>query len=935
MTSIERNRRPSERGFSLVEMVIASAIFAIAAAVTFILYTAAQKSFKAGQNFTDQQQNTRAAFDRVLSDLRNAGYNYNPDGSKTRIDEQIEAAFDNAIVLRADLDYEDATLKDAPESSIKGVFNAVSTGNDEIVAYVLGKPGWTGGNTMTFTADIDNPTRTTITYLGNNISVGPRDSVAENVRMGNVALVQNSPPYTLYRVILDNDLTNYSSGANPTAAAFFTRQPVADNIKSMTFKYYDDGGNQIGTFTPADSSDDIGGSDANAPLRSQIRRITVDLVGMTANPDLHYLDPAEASTSSTAHYRKFELSSNVTPENMGRSGMQDSDNSPPGQVTPAPTLCGGHCQGVLVNFVGRPASELVSSYNIGYGSTSGATPHVVNAPYPHFDNGVPSYTTHGFIRDAARLTQGSTWYFKVQAKDSSGNVGTFSGSTSSGALADTTVPAAPASGWATQKGSSTHPPLDAQVEVHFDPVTTNTSGPTGCTDADAPMIRDLKGYKVWRGPTAGFTPGVTPYVTPYIDDTVLTAGNIQFTDSNVAQCQTYYYKLAATDLCGNSGGYSPAIAGSSDTTIEPMAPTTITASRTSQNEVTITWPAVVQDVQSRTIQAASYEIVYAQGTTSSNPSMLTYTAVPGSPVVGSTLTLVHNLSPSDKSYLQIQDNVYFYKVRAADACPNFSAYSPPAAMQCTFNGTPSMSPSSGTTVAGSVPLSLTVSGGGDIYIRARIHIPNPQGGADLYDQTATAYPFNFPDWNAAAVSPGTYTVYIEVENSNGCVNYRTQTLIVNSTLACQISPANPNLSPTTGTIGGVKKSDLSWDVINNAAKDLFIDRIDVSWTNTLGFDPLVQSFEYPTGITPPSYTWTTPPASPATTNTFSVPLFFDRFSDSGSPVNVKLNFTNSLVNSSGNSGETITIRFNFHDSSGTTGSCTFQVIAKDLAVSTI
>src|SRR5262245_545053 len=288
MASAVRSTQSAERGFSLIELVIASAIYPIAAAVAFILYSAAKRSFKAGQTFTDQQQNTRAAFDRVLSDLRNAGYNSNPDGSKSRNDEQIEAAFDNAIVLRADLDYEDSTLKDAPESSITGVFNTVSTGNDEIVAYVLGKPGWTGGSTMTFTADVDNPTRTTITYLGNNISVGPRDNVVENVRMGNVALVEDSPPYTLYRVTLNNDLTPYSSGANPTAAAFFTKQPVADNIKSMTFKYYDDGGNQIGTFTPTDSTDDIGGGDANAPLRSRIRRITVDLVGMTPNPDLSY-----------------------------------------------------------------------------------------------------------------------------------------------------------------------------------------------------------------------------------------------------------------------------------------------------------------------------------------------------------------------------------------------------------------------------------------------------------------------------------------------------------------------------------------------------------------------------------------------------------------------------------------------------------------------
>ena len=135
-----RSQYLQERGFTLVEMIIASAIFAIAAAVAFILYGAAQRSYKAGQNFTDQQQNTRAAFDRVLSDLRNAGYNYNPDGSKSRGDEQIEAAYDTAIVLRADLDFEDPALSLAPEGSIKGVYNVVSTGNDEVVAYVLASP---------------------------------------------------------------------------------------------------------------------------------------------------------------------------------------------------------------------------------------------------------------------------------------------------------------------------------------------------------------------------------------------------------------------------------------------------------------------------------------------------------------------------------------------------------------------------------------------------------------------------------------------------------------------------------------------------------------------------------------------------------------------------------------------------------------------------
>ena len=37
-----KSERNSERGFTLIEMMVASAIFAIAAAVAFILYSAAQ-----------------------------------------------------------------------------------------------------------------------------------------------------------------------------------------------------------------------------------------------------------------------------------------------------------------------------------------------------------------------------------------------------------------------------------------------------------------------------------------------------------------------------------------------------------------------------------------------------------------------------------------------------------------------------------------------------------------------------------------------------------------------------------------------------------------------------------------------------------------------------------------------------------------------------
>ena len=109
MTRLLDSRRNESGGFSLIDMLVPSAVFAIAAAVAFILFTAAQKSYKHGENMTDQQQTTRVAFDRLISDLRLAGFNYNPDGDTTRDAEQIEGAWDTAVTIRGDFDFEDPT----------------------------------------------------------------------------------------------------------------------------------------------------------------------------------------------------------------------------------------------------------------------------------------------------------------------------------------------------------------------------------------------------------------------------------------------------------------------------------------------------------------------------------------------------------------------------------------------------------------------------------------------------------------------------------------------------------------------------------------------------------------------------------------------------------------------------------------------------------
>jgi prepilin-type N-terminal cleavage/methylation domain-containing protein len=115
-----------EAGFSLAEMLVASAIFAIVAAVAFIFFSGAQRSYKSGGNSVEQQQATRVAFDRMLGDLRLAGFNTNPDGDASRVDEQVEGAWDTAVTIRGDFDFENPVLRATPEVALAGaVYNVV------------------------------------------------------------------------------------------------------------------------------------------------------------------------------------------------------------------------------------------------------------------------------------------------------------------------------------------------------------------------------------------------------------------------------------------------------------------------------------------------------------------------------------------------------------------------------------------------------------------------------------------------------------------------------------------------------------------------------------------------------------------------------------------------------------------------------------------
>ena len=303
-----RPPRGAQRGLSLAEVLVAMAILCLTLMLAMGLYDGARRSFKRGENLIDQQQQVRIAYDMITHDLRMAGFNHNPDGSKTRPDEAIEGAFDTAVVLRADFDGDRVSDAVTPEQDLEGgLFSTVSTGNDEIVAYFLAKPDGTSSDVLSFEADVAEQ---------------PRDGSVETVNILSAALTADDPPYTLYKVTLDDS-------GRPNAPI-----PLADNIRSMSFRYFNRRGDQVNAgFDLNDASDDIGGSDADdldcqgiaascKMVRASIRRIEFRLEGITRDPDPDWIDADDIYAATRAH-RKFSLGGDIAPRNLGLRGMPD------------------------------------------------------------------------------------------------------------------------------------------------------------------------------------------------------------------------------------------------------------------------------------------------------------------------------------------------------------------------------------------------------------------------------------------------------------------------------------------------------------------------------------------------------------------------------------------------------------------------------------
>jgi prepilin-type N-terminal cleavage/methylation domain-containing protein len=71
-------RHHGQRGFTLVELLIATAILGLVMAGLLSLLTASQRAYSRGSNTIDAQQNARVALERLSKEIREAGYHPRP-----------------------------------------------------------------------------------------------------------------------------------------------------------------------------------------------------------------------------------------------------------------------------------------------------------------------------------------------------------------------------------------------------------------------------------------------------------------------------------------------------------------------------------------------------------------------------------------------------------------------------------------------------------------------------------------------------------------------------------------------------------------------------------------------------------------------------------------------------------------------------------------
>jgi prepilin-type N-terminal cleavage/methylation domain-containing protein len=575
--STVRNHR--QRGFTMAEILVTTAIFAVIMIAALTVYDRSNKVFKQSTEAADLQQSTRIGFEKLVSDLRMAGFDYSRGGAPTgdgeapQPDEQIEYAGTNSVVFRANFNYNTSSangngLEPTYEPvNIKGgkIFPYVTTSNDEIIAYVL-RSNDSSANTgsISFYVDDYQPRAAFPSTITPAPAGGSPSHPEEQVTIGGIDTTNDHPPYTLYRVTLADIKAN-----TPRLGT-----PVAENIRSLNFNYYTDfagatplkaaNGDPLtqGAIGGAGQYDpDHLGTTANFADRAQralIASIRVNLVGMNANPDGKYTIPTETITS-IKNYRQYALESLIVPRNLGLTGFPEPAYNPPAPPTIV-GMCVGHCGAPVIYWQPPASAGDVTKYRVEWDINQTGS----------FSSGLditdPSLRFATLPDDGISNVSKVTWYRMYSYNDNGRSLAssnywsaTPANQTKPGKVTDPQIGTFGTTNLQNQIALSWMAPANNVSPNN----TLSCSGVTSNTGTDGttiPYPLEAVHFIVYRGMSANFNPATEGVKVLDFDSTaqpqnVLGGTQVNWLDTAAtsayppANCTSYYYRVEVADRC--------------------------------------------------------------------------------------------------------------------------------------------------------------------------------------------------------------------------------------------------------------------------------------------------------------------------------------------------------------------------------------------------
>ncbi|MEJ5165611.1 MAG: prepilin-type N-terminal cleavage/methylation domain-containing protein [Thermoanaerobaculia bacterium] len=571
-----------KKGFTLVEVLVAIFIFVLILISAYQVYERSQKTYILGEQLADLQQNIRFAYEQISYDLRRTGFNVYPDDESTRPDEQIEGMWRGAIAIRSDFDERPAgseyNCQDSDSNRIcdseTGAFLNVSTSNDEIRIYALAKkPNDPNGETISFLADLSKPRNAKIGEIGN----------LETIEVKGIAINQNNPPYTLYRITVDPNVNITNGQKVPQSALIWT--PLASNIYSLTFTYYSEVGIHSSNVLPPDENDITSkemeylrkhGYPFGAAPTNFAKYVRFNLKGLTQTPDPRWVDKSDPYPA-TKNKRKIELTSTIVLKNVGVSPHELADTVPPDSPTNL-DYTDGYCDGILLTWEPSLALDVTSYYiqvveseyyitmwggTWKYGCDDMPTHcYITSNPETHADGRVGFYVPN--------LDRTKTYYARVFSQDKAGNFSLdYTNTVSFRVNPNPIKPKPPEFNEFVEKpynGLNRLFVTFREPQGYDDTQSSTCKEPPATEDAYfSYKIRDLYGYRIYhkRFPTStpqDFSVDETGnLVASESTNPKIEATMTEFPDVKACPCEYYAYKMKSVTACATyTGSYGKA-----------------------------------------------------------------------------------------------------------------------------------------------------------------------------------------------------------------------------------------------------------------------------------------------------------------------------------------------------------------------------------------